>query len=380
LFFIRATFVSGTWGGPYLEACVPLIVGPLVILVMEVCGLNPNLSDVVEIAAASLVTAVGVLLTRKAARHDAVLIEISMSYLLHGGRAMLDQLLRKMIAGRWKREQLKPGDALFKVLRELCRKGDWELRRRISEALLVLGEINPKRTLEIVTILREDWDENRWKGDLRRRAIEGLVNPPPTNGIALIHNLSPRLVEPLLKLKGSDDGFTAIAMLEALGELEVTDASRAVRLRADLLSFADQNLTTEERKGLHALADLLQLAKNGNVLKVAERISELSQSDGLYVRLIAARNVWRLFGRLPDRALTIMEHFSQPSEHKYVRRAIAKERSVDFIIRMITGQQYRARGELLLRTLVSDPDTIIRETAFDKAETLRDVRDDFLAQ
>ncbi len=374
--YVRASDILGA----YLEASIPIIIGAFIILGMLVFGLTPGLSDTVSILATCLISSVVIFLARVAARHDAVLIEISTSYLLHGGKALLDQMLGKMIAGRWRREEIRPGDALFKVLLELCRHGEWELRRRIAEALPMLGEINPKRTLDLVVVLREDWDGTKWRADLRRRAVEGLINPPPDRGLALIHKIKPSLIETLLQLRGNDDVFTAIAILEALVEMEVIDESGATRLREELMNFARKSLSAEQFQGMEKLAELLEQSKTLDVFELAKSIDALARSENIYIRVVAARNVWRLFNKLPGEALAIMEWLAQPIQHKYVRRANVKERSMEFITRMIKGEQYRAKAEALLRSLISDPDEIIRVTAFDSAEALKDDESELLKE
>jgi hypothetical protein len=357
-----------------------LMVGPLILLIMHCLDLPVGGSDIVGIAATSIVSALTVFIVRRAHRDHAILIEVTLTFLLRGGRALLDQLLGKMISGSWKKEHLKPGDALFDVLEEICHQDDYSLKRRVAEAIPVLGEVDANKTLEVVSILREDWDEGKWKADLRRRALEGLVNPLPTGGVPLIHRLKPLAVEPLLKLRASDDFFTAIAALEVLSDWRSVEQVRADRLRSDLLNFADQALRSEESAALHTCAEFLKQSMQMDIFGVARHLKEMSSDQNVLVRVAAARNVYLLFDRLPDDSLGLLEGFIDPAEDKDVRRAVAKERNVDFLIKAIRGKKFRSRAEAIFGRLISDTEPIIRETAFDTAESLKDGREDFLSE
>jgi len=378
--------IADTWG-PIAEASAVMVAGIVGLGAMAVLGhilgYRPAAADLASILAAGLVpilvTSVTVYVVRKAARHHRILIEVTMSYLIHGGRSLLDELLGRMIVGRWERESLKPGDALFDVLAEVCRQRDWPLKRRVAEALPVLGEIDPKRSLEIAGILREDWHEAKWKGDLRRRAVEALVIVPPTDGIPLLHHVKPNAIEPLLKFRSTDEVFTAIAILEVLHEWEIFEPMRAARLQREMLEFVDTSLPTEEREALHHIADFLRDSKNRPVEDVAQKLQGMGKSPNVYVRIAAARNIWLLFDKYPQKAFELMEGFSETTEHENVRRPIAKERSVRFLIGAIKGP-LRDRAVSLLYKLLADPDDIIREGTFDMAESLEDADPELLRE
>jgi hypothetical protein len=226
--------------------------------------------------------------------------------------------------------------------------------------------------LRLVEILRNDSDA-RWKSDLRRRAVEALIIPASRVDLALIFKSNPTDIRPLLQLRGGDEVFTAMAIAEALSDWENNDGEvwETVReLRRDLTSFSAHTYSQEENESVVALLELLKAARGGSIHNLAEKLEEASHSDNIYIRIIAARNVLRLASRLPQKTLEIMSQLAETIQPKYVRRPIAKEQSVKFLIRMLSEQAYQAQAETLLLSLINDEDQIIRVTTFDLSESL----------
>lgn len=360
--------------GPFAEACAIAFVGGILLLVMTVLRIGGP-SDWATFGGSFVVAATIVFFMRSAARQQAILVEVTLSYLLHGGKPLLDQLLGKLIGGTWRREQLKLGDALFDVFETICRGQEWEMKRRVAEALPALGEIDSKRALEVARILRDDWEPTRWRSDLRRRAVEALVIPATKSRLPLLHRVNPNDIAPLLQLREKDEVYTAMAVVEALHEWDDVHRERAATLFMDLLEFSRREYTVDQSEAIARLVDLLQVSKNHNPLRLAEMMGKASKSPNVYVRLAVARNILLLSERLPDRTLDLMLSFADPSQEHNVRRAMARERSVDFLINMLARPNEKAKAEEVFLALISDPDEIIRVTTFDKAETLKGNRE-----
>ena len=107
-------------------------------------------------------------------RNKTMLISFTSKYLLEEEEPKIDELLGILIAGRWEKLKIDPIEEFFECLKKISQKTDnYEMRRRIAEALPALFKIDFEESKEIVRILREDWDQ-RWKADNRRRAIEEL--------------------------------------------------------------------------------------------------------------------------------------------------------------------------------------------------------------
>lgn len=355
--------------GAFAESCGVLAVGAVFLLIMMWVGVGGP-SDWASFLAAFVVAAIAVFVLRKAARQQSILIEVTMSYLLHGGKSYLDHLLGKLIAGSWQREQLKPGDALFDVLEEVAHGQDWEMKRRLAEALPALGEVNPQRALGIASTLRDDWDA-KWESDLRRRAVEALFIPAVPGRIPLINRVKSEAVKRFLQLRERDQVYTAMAVAEALHDWGTVQPDTVARLKTDLLDFSRNMYPEDESQAIAELLDLLAGLKAASAFDIAQRLENMSGSPNVFVRIAAARNVVRLYERLPDRALELMLKFADPGQHRHVRRPIARELSTEFVIQMIASPARRSKAEVLLLTLITDPDEIIRVAVFDKAEALR---------
>jgi hypothetical protein len=371
--------------GPLADAITVFAVSgfgvTLVILFGASHGYRPSVSDLIALAVKTglpiIIATISTYFISKAKRQQGIFIEATLSYIIHGGKTLLDEMLGKMISGRWKREQIRPGDALFNVLIKLCIQQDWELKRRVAEALPVLSSIDLKRSLEILSMLREDWHVEKWKSDLRRRAIEALVIPF-RGGAPLLFHASESQISKLLRLRSKDQVYTAMAVVEAISEWEATQPKAALVLWEDLFMYSKKYYIQEENDALLELRDFLDIDIDLNFYDAADRLTQMSESENMLTRVCAARNLWRLDDRFPDKMLDLMFCLSLPIQHYNVRRPIAKERSMDALMREVIGKSHRTKADLVLSSLISDPDEIIRVTAFEKIEQLAGHRDDLL--
>ena len=363
--------------GPFAEATALAIVGTLFLIASISFGIG-GLSDWAALAAAFVASAITVFFVRNAARKQEILVEVTMSYLIHGGKSFLDYLLGKLMGGRLHKEELKPGDALFDVLETICQGQDWEMKRRIVEALPALSEVNTKRTMKIAGILREDWEPTKWESDLRRRTVEALAIPVKKGRIPLIDRVKPEKIKSFLELREKDQVFTAMAIAEALHEWEDTQPEVTTKLQTDLVQLSKKMFTVDESQAIEELLNFLKALITVDILTASEKLKQMSKSTNILTRVAASRNVLKLSDRLPEKTLDLMFSFADHSEPKNVRRPLAKEHSVKFLIKMIANHALRPKAEKLLLALISDPDEIIRITTFDMVETLRDKDNELL--
>jgi len=357
--------------GPFTEAFGVVVVGVIFLVVAFILGIGSP-SDWASFFASFMVAAITIFFIRRSTYRHSMLIEVTMSYLVEGGKPFLDHLLGKLISGTWHGEDFKPGNALFKVVEEICLGQDWEMKRRIVEALPALSEIDEKRSLSAIGILRDDWEPIKWKSDLRRRAIEALVIAPARNHTPLIYRAKPAIITSLLKLREKDQVYTVFATLEALHDWEELQPKLVGELQTDALAFSSKTYTREEKNAIKELANLLSIAKNSNAAILAEKITKMLASKNHLIRIAAGRNIIRLSDRFPDKTLDLIAKCLESDQHVNVRRPMARERPVDLVIRMLNKPLFRSKAESILFKLISDPDDLVRIPTFDKIETIVD--------
>jgi hypothetical protein len=356
--------------GILFDALALLVIGVIflgILMHYKIC----DAGDWASICAAFVVAVVVIFFSRRATLREAMLVEVTMSYLIHGDKSLLDDLLGKLIGGRPLR-QIKLGDTLFDVLEKLVVGQDWEMRRLIAEALPALSEIHTERAMSVATMLREDWEPTKWKTDVRRRVVEALILPSQPGRTPLINRVKPKKVIQLLQLREKDQIYVAMAIAEAIHEWKDTRPKIANPLKDELLQFAVKLFPYDQYQAICDTFDLLQASKSSNILIPLEKLEQMSNSTNTFVQIAASRNVLLVSGRFPDKTLDLMLGFLEPSRHHNIRRPIAKEQSVDFLIKMLGNRTYQTKAEETLWRLFSDTEEIIRIATFDRAERLKD--------
>lgn len=298
-------------------------------------------------------------------REKTILISFTSKYLLEEEEPKIDELLGILIAGRWEKLKIDPIEEFFGCLIRIVQKTDnYEMRRRIAEALPALFKIDFEETKEIVEILREDWDQ-RWKADNRRRAIEEL---------SFIIKKDKNFVKKNLKIKEGDEIFTLFAIVEVLEELKrvskIKDAEKIISQLND--EMQKRKFKKDEVDAISELWRLLDLI-NSNPDKALESFEELKNSDNLYIQICVARNLKHFCKKAREKTLELMDHFIGKEKHKYVRRPIAKEDSVDCLLDILRNKRLREKAKTIIWRLIKDSDDIIRIATFDKIEKILDI-------
>ena len=267
-------------------------------------------------------------------RNQANLISCTAKYLLLADESKIDDLLGMILGGKWDKLKLDPIDEFFTCLKKLLRKSDYEMRRRVAEALPVLFSIDVEESQELTNTLRTDWDV-KWKSDNRRRTIEAL---------SYIVKKNKSIVREYLKIFEGDEIYTIIAIIEIIciwGD-DNTAAGKAEREQMlnnvidQMKSFGHDNSHIE---AISTLWDMLNLM-HSNPSDALQRFNELKDDPNIYIQIGIARNLGYFCKQFPEGCIKLMASFIEESRHKYVRRPIAKENNVDSLIYLLNNRQY----------------------------------------
>ncbi len=301
-------------------------------------------------------------------KDQTMLISFTSKYLLEKGEAKIDELLGILIAGKWEKLKIDPIEEFFNCLKRICEKSDFEMRRRIAEALPALFKIDIERSKEIVKILRKDWDE-KWKSDNRRRIVESLF---------YIIKKDKDFVRENLQIVDGDEIFTIIAIVEILDVWrEKINKKEAENLFENLIEeIKERKYRDDEITAISELWNLLYIIRN-DPYQAIKKFEELKDAPNIYVQICIARNLKHLCNRFPERILNLMGYFIQEDKHKNVRRPIAKEDSVECLIDLLRDRRLSEKAKDIILRLINDKDDIIRLATFDKIEKIIDVDREF---
>lgn len=301
-------------------------------------------------------------------RDQTILISFTSKYLLEKEESKIDELLGILIAGKWEKLKIDPIEEFFKCIKTICLKSDFEMRRRISEALPALFKIDLEESKELTEILRRDWDD-KWKSDNRRRTIEALP---------YIINMDKNFVRDNLHIIDGDEIFAIIAMVEVLDVWrKKVDRKEAEKIFMELRSeMQEYKYGQDEIDGVSKLWNILHLI-HSDVNKAIKRFEELKDNPNIYIQICIARNLKHLCKRFPERIIDLMAYFIEKDKHRNVRRPIAKEDSVECLISLMRDRKHYEKVKEIIWRLIKDEDDIIRLAIFDKIEKILDIDIDF---
>jgi hypothetical protein len=258
----------------------------------------------------------------------------------------LDDLLGDCIA-----DPSPQGSLPFTVLAAVARSPRWELKRRLTEALPALLEVDVTRTVALMETLRIDPPDPEWRTDIRRRVIEALP---------ALWQLHPKAVAPLLGWQEGDEIYAGLAMLDAL--FEIGDPVLAAEIRAGLFAHA----RSRDGRALHIYAETLDrcTVDPDGALAIVEAHRE---DEARLIRVCIARALHRLLPARPAETLKLMRSFlrreeGQPVEHQNVRRALARHPTG---LIALLDSPYDEAALALLEVLTADQDVHIRRAVCD---------------
>ncbi|GAG45198.1 unnamed protein product, partial [marine sediment metagenome] len=186
----------------------------------------------------------------------------------------VDELLGLLISATYPQERVDPVGAFFSTLESLSQDSPVETRRRVAEALPGLLRLDVDGGMRLIEILRRDWDE-RWKSDIRRRAIEALPSLVPDDR---------SVVEEQLRLVDMDEIYTVIAIVEVLHHLRAS--GRHVRRTERLF----ENLVQDLRESRYEENEVAATVVLWDVLKAAD--ADKASARGLFERYMNDENVY----------------------------------------------------------------------------------------
>lgn len=281
--------------------------------------------------------------------------------LLTPEEGMIDDLLGEILA----RGEEHPLDVLFASLETAVRGEQWEVKRRVAEALPRLVQLQPEATLRLAGILRQDYHPD-YRADIRRRVVEA---------VPALYAHRPDQALALLAYREGDELYTAMAAVEGLHDLqhralitadEADDHFDALRLEArpeverELITFLRRLLQETAQAPDTALAGLNQAKAH------PERI----------FRIAVQRVTPRLLPARPEQALALMLYFlradeaGQPVEHQNLRRPVSK--ALPEILALLADglPTHRRPVGQLLQALAADPDIHVRRALGDALDRL----------
>lgn len=352
--------------GAFTEPVGLLIIGVPLVLLTARFGVG-GAADVAAWVVTLVIAAAAIFAQRQAGRHSQILTELTAGYILSGDRQLLDTFIGKLIGGAWSRASLEPGSVLFDTLGRIAQEDDYEQKRRVAEALPALARMNPDRTLGLMRELRDDWDD-KWKSDLRRRVVEALVVPVAQKEPTILDLTRPREVAALLRLRDGDEIYTAMAVAEVLAEWLPRTSKIAVAARAEYAETVASTYGEDERRGLDALTSILAKIRESPA-EAARLTREILECGSLFERIGAVRAAVRYVDRLPSRDSLELLSVASQDEHRYVRRAVAREMSMKFLLRQSRRGRNAPMAVEIVNRLILDEDDIISLTAFDILET-----------
>jgi hypothetical protein len=308
-------------------------------------------------------------------RANAVLTEITLTYLATGDRQLLDELFGRLIGGAFQKEDFKPTQQFFRALSKVVADGDYWISRRLVEALPALFELDRKATLSLLHTIRASEYDTRFRDDLRRRALEALALPLATGSDKMIlARLSDKELLKLLSPVPGDQVWTDMAVLEVAAAAIANagdDDSRARRKMEEQLQHIADSITARSL-GLRELWPGAKSAFDGDAESALRTATTLAASPDVDSRTAAGRlcvlivrhdKTWRDAGAV----LALQAKLAEDPD-RYVRRPLAREVNVRYLLRALSSQDQIKAQALLLR-LATDDDAIIPLTIFDIIET-----------
>lgn len=264
----------------------------------------------------------------------------------------LDDLLGDLIAGKINGDLVhRQGVLPFTVLHAAARSPHWELKRRLSEALPALLQVNVEQTLTLIETLRDDPPDPEWRTDIRRRVIEAAP---------ALWQYQPQKVASLLRWREGDEVYAALATLDVLADIDDTDLALAVR--DDILKHVEE----AHRRTVELYAGVLEqcMANPDAALKTIE---QHRNDEERLARICMARPLYRLLKPRPAETLKLMRYVlrqekGRPVEHQNVRRAVG--RHARELAALLDGP-FDESALNLLHALFTDPDIHIRRAACD---------------
>ncbi len=272
---------------------------------------------------------------------------------------LIDDLLGEILA----RREEQPLDMLFKSLTEAAQQDRWEIKRRITEALPRLVQLQPDETLRLAEILRGDYHPD-YRADIRRRVIEAAP---------VLHRFRPEAALKLLLYRPQDEVYTAMATVEVLHDLENQGLMSAAAVQPYLAALRLEDPVQQEVVAY--LRQLLAESRTHPDAALASMHANRAHPERIF-RICIQRVAPRLLHSRPEASLDLMAYFLRrdeagaPAEHQNLRRPVS--RALPEILSLLPNapEPIRQKIGLLLQALAVDPDIHVRRALGDALDRL----------
>lgn len=309
---------------------------------------------------------------------------LSVDYMLNKGGVTIDDILGILISNKVKKRVVEPTRVFFRALNEFCDEGNYEQRRRVAEALPALYRLDKKNTkLMIEEKLRDDFDENKWHDDNRRRTIEALFYFPKREN---------QFIKKCMHIRRKDSIFTIIAIFELVfftNKFKEDERNEILNnLRTEISTFNFENEVTIFINEAEILVKNIPQDRK-DILSIYNYFkSNFNETQNLYIKILLAKNILYICpfnkkcianNKCQDTitcANCILDFFNicfQEDNHRYVRRPMAKENIFNCLLSMLKYTVCRSEARDRILSLIKQEDAIISLTVFDYIHKLFEI-------
>jgi len=279
-----------------------------------------------------------------------------------------DELIGIFIAKKWDNYQIDCSNEFTDCVMEFCENSDYEFKRQVAEILPILFNIDLNGAKSITRTLRTDFDDVKWKSDIRRRVIEAFDD---------ILDKEPAFIREQIRIVEDDEIFTLIAIVELLNSWRkrVNKSEAEKMFKNFLVNMKKFKYSNDDISTLKDFWKIISLI-NSDIEKGLKKVESKIYIDNINLRICLARNLHFFYEKYPHKTIELMRYFLQDDQDKNVRRPIAKEKSFKFLLSILPLEKYRDNAIRLIWDLIKDKDPIIRITSFDYIEEILQINED----
>lgn len=276
---------------------------------------------------------------------------------------LIDDLLGEILA---RNSDEHPLSMLFESLEVAAQQDRWELKRRITEALPKLIQLQPDSALRLANRLRSDYHPD-YRADIRRRVVEA---------VPMLYRYRPEAALQLLVYRPQDEVYTAMATVEVLHDLESQGLISATSAQPYLAALRLDDPVPQE--AVVYLQQLLQEARIHPEVALANMNANRAHPERIF-RICILRVAPRLLKSQPEATLELILYFLRqdeagtPAEHQNLRRPVSK--ALPEMLNLLQGQaskipQVTDKIGVILQALAQDPDIHVRRALGDTLDRL----------
>lgn len=284
---------------------------------------------------------------------------------------LIDDLLGEILA---RSSEEHPLGMLFESLEAAAQQDRWEIKRRITEALPKLVQLQPDAALRLADRLRGDYHPD-YRADIRRRVVEA---------VPVLYRYRPEAALQLLVYRPQDEVYTAMATVEVLHDLESQGFMSAAMVQPYFVALRLDDPVQQE--AIAYLRQLLQEARAHPEATLASLNANRAHAERIF-RICILRVAPRLLRSLPEATLDLIAYFlrqnedGQPAEHQNLRRPVSK--ALPEILGLLQDQAHKIpqltnKIGLILQALAQDTDIHVRRALSDALDRLAGLNADLV--